>query len=349
MPFEITEDTNKERKIKRVPTIKVMGVGGAGNNAITRMIESGIKDVTFVAANTDLQVLEASQADVTIQLGAETTRGLGAGGYPEIGEKAAEESKPEIQEILDGTDLLFITCGMGGGTGTGATPVIAKTAKEMQILTVSIVTTPFYFEGNSRWRIATEGLQKLHSNVDTLIRISNNKLLEELPPDTTIPEAFLKADETLHQGVKGISELITKRGYINLDFADVEAVMRDAGPAMLGIGIGKGENRAEDAARMAMDSKLLEQPVKNASSIILNVSAPKNVTMKEMHAAASVIRQGCSEEADVKFGLIIDDSVPEDELRVTLIATGFEEPDNLLFSDNDIPAIYRSGLDEFLR
>ncbi|HEU24355.1 MAG: cell division protein FtsZ [Mesoaciditoga sp.] len=349
MPFEITEDTNKERKIKRVPVIKVMGVGGAGNNAITRMIEAGIKDVIFVAANTDLQVLEASQADVTIQLGAETTRGLGAGGYPEIGEKAAEESKSEIQEILEGTDLLFLTCGMGGGTGTGATPVIARIAKEMQILTVAIVTTPFYFEGNNRWRIATEGLKKLHSNVDTLIRISNNKLLEELPPETTIPEAFLKADETLHQGVKGISELITKRGYINLDFADVEAVMRNAGPAMLGIGIGKGQNRAEDAARMAMDSKLLEQPVKNASSIILNVSAPKNVTMKEMHAAASVIRQGCSEEADVKFGLIIDDTVPEDEMRVTLIATGFEEADKLLFTDSDIPAIYRSGLDDFLR
>ncbi len=349
MPFEIKEDGNREKKIKRVPVIKVMGIGGAGNNAISRMIEAGIKDVMFMAANTDLQVLEASQADVTIQLGAETTRGLGAGGYPEMGEKAAEESKPEIEEILEGTDLLFLTCGMGGGTGTGATPVIAKIAKEMQILTVAIVTTPFYFEGNNRWRIATEGLKKMHNNVDTLIRISNNKLLEELPPDITIPDAFLKADETLHQGVKGISELITRRGYINLDFADVEAVMRNAGPAMLGIGVGKGENRAEISAKMAMDSKLLEQPVKNASSIILNVSAPKNVTMKEMHVAASVIRQGCSEEADVKFGLVIDDSISEDEMRVTLIATGFEEADNLLFTDSDIPAIYRSGFDEFLR
>ncbi len=349
MPFEIKEDGNREKKVKRVPVIKVMGIGGAGNNAISRMIEAGIKDVMFMAANTDLQVLEASQADVTIQLGAETTRGLGAGGYPEMGEKAAEESKPEIEEILEGTDLLFLTCGMGGGTGTGATPVIAKIAKEMQILTVAIVTTPFYFEGNNRWRIATEGLKKMHNNVDTLIRISNNKLLEELPPDITIPDAFLKADETLHQGVKGISELITRRGYINLDFADVEAVMRNAGPAMLGIGVGKGENRAEVSAKMAMDSKLLEQPVKNASSIILNVSAPKNVTMKEMHVAASVIRQGCSEEADVKFGLVIDDSISEDEMRVTLIATGFEEADNLLFTDSDIPAIYRSGFDEFLR
>ncbi len=194
-----------------------------------------------------------------------------------------------------------------------------------------------------------EGLKNLGSNVDTLIRISNNKLLEELPVDITIPDAFLKADETLHQGVKGISELITKRGYINLDFADVESIMRNAGPAMLGIGIGNGENRAEDAANMAMESRLLEQPVNNASAIILNVSAPKNVTMKEMHVAASVIRQGSSEEADVKFGLIIDDSIPEDEMRVTLIATGFEEPEKLLFNDNDIPAIYRSGLDEFLK
>ena len=349
MPFEIEEEGRRERKVKRIPTIKVMGVGGSGNNAITRMIEAGIKDVIFVSANTDLQVLEASQADVTIQLGAETTRGLGAGGYPEIGEKAAEESVEEIEKVLDDTDLLFLTAGMGGGTGTGATPVIARIARRLGILTVAIVTTPFYFEGNNRWRIAMEGLKKLRNEVDTLIRISNNKLLEELPVDITIPEAFLKADETLHQGVKGISELITKRGYINLDFADVESIMRDAGPAMLGIGIGKGENRAEDAAKMAMESRLLEQPVNNASAIILNVSAPKNVTMKEMHVAASVIRQGCSEEADVKFGLIIDDSIPEDEMRVTLIATGFEEPDKLLFNDSDIPAIYRSGLDEFLK
>ncbi|WP_036223615.1 cell division protein FtsZ [Mesoaciditoga lauensis] len=349
MPFEIEEEGRRERKVKRIPTIKVMGVGGSGNNAITRMIEVGIKDVIFVSANTDLQVLEASQADVTIQLGAETTRGLGAGGYPEIGERAAEESVEEIEKVLDDTDLLFLTAGLGGGTGTGATPVIARVARELGILTVAIVTTPFYFEGNNRWRIAMEGLKKLQNEVDTLIRISNNKLLEELPVDITIPEAFLKADETLHQGVKGISELITKRGYINLDFADVESVMRDAGPAMLGIGIGKGENRAEEAAKMAMESRLLDQPVNNASAIILNVSAPKNVTMKEMHVAASVIRQGCSEEADVKFGLIIDDSIPDDEMRVTLIATGFEEADKLLFNDNDIPAIYRSGLDEFLK
>lgn len=331
---------------KRVPVIKVVGVGGAGNNAINRMVEIGIRDVTFISVNTDVQVLEENKADIKIQIGEKRTRGLGAGGDPRTGEEAAQESREELEQMLQDTDMLFITAGFGGGTGTGATPVIAEIAKSMGILTVAVITTPFYFEGKERWSAAIEGLKRLRKSVDTLIRISNNKLLEELPSDVTVVNAFLKADETLHQGVKGISELITKRGYINLDFADVESVMRDAGAAMLGIGIGKGPNRAVEAARRAMESKLMDRPVENAGAIILNISAPKTVQLREMHAAAAIIRQSCSEDADVKFGLIIDDELAQDEMRVTLIATGFDEEDSYLFPESEIPAVYRMGLED---
>ncbi len=348
MPFELGKgkQQNGDRFTrKRIPTIKVIGVGGAGNNAINRMVEMGIKDVTFIAVNTDVQVLEESKADITIQIGEKRTRGLGAGGNPKVGEEAALESSQKLEEILQDTDMLFITAGFGGGTGTGATPVIAEIARKLGILTVAIITTPFYFEGPERWKFAVEGLKKLRKVVDTLIRISNNKLLEELPSDVTVVNAFLKADETLHQGVKGISELITKRGYINLDFADVESVMRNAGAAMLGVGMGKGANRAVEAARRAMESKLMDKPVENARAIILNVSAPPTIQLKEMHMAAAIIRQSCSEDADVKFGLIIDNELAEDEMRVTLIATNFEDQESLLFPESEIPAIYRLGME----
>jgi cell division protein FtsZ len=244
--------------------------------------------------------------------------------------------------------MVFITAGFGGGTGTGASPVIAKIAKEMGILTVAIVTTPFYFEGPERLKKAIEGLKKLRKHVDTLIKISNNKLMEELPRDVKIKDAFLKADETLHQGVKGISELITKRGYINLDFADIESVMKDAGAAILGIGVGKGEHRAREAAKKAMESKLIEHPVENASSIVFNITAPSNIRMEEVHEAAMIIRQNSSEDADVKFGLIFDDEVPDDEIRVIFIATRFPDEDKILFPEGDIPAIYRYGLEGLL-
>ncbi len=348
MPFELGKGKQQDGDRftrKRIPTIKVIGVGGAGNNAINRMVEMGIRDVTFIAVNTDVQVLEESKANVTIQIGEKRTRGLGAGGNPKVGEEAAIESSQKIEEVLQDTDMLFITAGFGGGTGTGATPVIAEIAKKMGILTVAIITTPFYFEGPERWKAAVEGLKKLRKVVDTLIRISNNKLLEELPSDVTVVNAFLKADETLHQGVKGISELITKRGYINLDFADVESVMRGAGAAMLGVGVGKGANRAVEAARRAMESKLMDKPVENARAIILNVSAPPSIQLKEMHMAAALIRQNCSEDADVKFGLIIDNELLDDEIRVTLIATNFEDEENLLFPESEIPAIYRLGME----
>jgi cell division protein FtsZ len=344
--FEIYDESliknDEKRQPKRKPIIKVIGIGGAGNNAINRMVDAGIDGVVFVAANTDLQVLENCKADVLIPLGKD---GMGAGGEPQRGEQATLESKEKIVESLEDADMLFITAGLGGGTGTGGAPVVAEIAKEMGILTVAIVTTPFYFEGNKRWKIAMEGLSKLKGRVDTLIKISNNKLLEEVDDETTTIEAFRKADETLMQGIRGISELITKRGYINLDFADINAVMRGAGTAMLGIGIGKGENRAIDAAKNAMESRLLEQPVENATAIILNISAPENVKLKEMHMAAAIIKQKCSEQADVRLGLIIDDSISDDEMRVTLIATGFEEGEKEVFQDNDIPAIYRMGLD----
>ncbi|MCD6462746.1 MAG: cell division protein FtsZ [Thermotogae bacterium] len=346
MGFELLKEGR--RVPNRSPIIKVIGVGGAGNNAVNRMIEMGIHGVQFVAANTDLQVLEASKAEVKLQLGKDVTKGLGAGGRPDIGEKAALESEEEIRDVLADTDMLFITAGLGGGTGTGAAPVIASLAREMGILTVAIVTTPFYFEGDTRWKVAIEGIRNLQGKVDTLIKISNNKLLAELETDMPVVDAFLKADETLHQGIKGISELITKRGYINLDFADIESVMRNAGTAMLGIGIGKKENRAYEASKRAMDSKLLEHPVENASAIILNVSAPRNVTLKEMHLAASVIRQSCSDEVDVKFGLIIDDSIPPDEMRVTLIATGYEPSEAWLTSEEEIPTVFKLGLGEFI-
>ena len=347
MGFELDAGGKKieKRSAVRLPIIKVMGVGGAGNNAVNRMIELGIHGVTFVAVNTDAQVLEANLAEIKVQIGEEITKGLGAGGNPEIGKLAAQESKDKIREILEDTDMLFITAGFGGGTGTGASPVIAEIAREMEILTVAIVTTPFYFEGKNRWRSAVEGLKNMKGKVDTLIRISNNKLFEELPKDIEVTEAFLKADEILHQGVKGISELITKRGLINLDFADIESVMRNAGAALLGIGVGKGENRAVDAARAAMESKLIDYPIEDARAMILNITAPPNLRLNEIQTATMIIRQSTNEDVDVKFGMMYDEDMPEDELKVILIATNFEDGDRILIPDEDIPSLFWSGFD----
>ncbi len=332
-----------EEDLKMYPTIKVMGVGGAGNNAVNRMVELGIHGVEFIAVNTDVQVLEASKAPTKLQIGRKVTRGLGAGGDPKKGEEAAQESADEIRKILEGTDMLFIAAGFGGGTGTGASPVIASIAKEMNILTVAIVTTPFFFEGKSRWLNAIEGLKNIKGKVDTLIRISNNKLLEE--PDIEITQAFLMADSVLHQGVKGISELITKRGIINLDFADIESVMRDAGAALLGIGVGKGDNRALVAARMAMQNKLVDYPIEDARAMVLNVTAPKNAKMSEINVAMTFIRQNTSEDTDIMFGLMYDEEIPEDEMKIILIATRFEEDERILIPDEDIPAIFWKGID----
>ncbi len=347
MGFELDAGERKveRRSAVRLPIIKVMGVGGAGNNAVNRMIELGIHGVTFVAVNTDAQVLEANLAEIKLQIGEEITKGLGAGGNPEIGKMAAQESKDKIRDVLEDTDMLFITAGFGGGTGTGASPVIAEIAREMGILTVAIVTTPFYFEGKNRWKAAVEGLKSMKGKVDTLIRISNNKLFEELPKDIEVNQAFLKADEILHQGVKGISELITKRGLINLDFADIESVMRNAGAALLGIGVGRGENRAVDAARAAMESKLIDYPIEDARAMILNITAPPNLRLNEIQTATMIIRQSTNEDVDVKFGMMYDEDMPEDELKVILIATNFEDEDRILIPDEDIPSLFWSGFD----
>ncbi len=346
MGFELDSGAKRqvEKKAVRLPVIKVMGVGGAGNNAVNRMVELGIHGVTFVAVNTDVQVLDASKAEIKIQIGEELTRGLGAGGNPEIGRAAAEESKDKIREVLEDTDMLFITAGFGGGTGTGASPVIAEIAKEMGILTVAIVTTPFYFEGKNRWKAAIEGLKSMRGKVDTLIRISNNKLFEEFSKNIPVTEAFLKADEVLHQGVKGISELITKRGMINLDFADIESVMRNAGAALLGIGVGKGESRVVDAVKGSMESKLIDYPIEDAHTMIFSIIAPSNLMISEMETAAMIVRQNTNEDVDVWFGLMYDDELPEDEMRVILIATRFEDEDRILIPEEDLPSIaWRGG------
>ena len=343
MGFELERGKKEEASRAVLPVIKVMGVGGAGNNAINRMIELGIHGVEFIAVNTDVQVLEASKAPVKIQIGEKVTRGLGAGGNPEIGRRAAEESIDTIKEALQDTDMLFIAAGFGGGTGTGAAPVIAGVARELGILTVAIVTTPFFFEGPKRWNTAINGLKEIKDKVDTLIRISNNKLLEE--PDVEIAKAFLMADEILHQGVKGISELITKRGLINLDFADIESVMRNAGAALLGIGIGKGENRAAEAVKNAMESKLVDYPIEDSRTMIVNLSAPPNAKMSELNTAMMLIKQHTSEETDIILGLMHDEDLAEDEMRITLIATRFEEDERILIPEEEVPAIYWLGID----
>ncbi|MGB4262397.1 MAG: cell division protein FtsZ [Fervidobacterium sp.] len=347
MPFMIDKETKQQPadRIPGVPILKVIGVGGAGCNAINRMAEMGIRGVTLISVNTDAQVLEISKADITVQIGEKLTKGLGAGGNPKIGEEAALEDRKKLEDILHGSDMLFITAGFGGGTGTGAAPVIAEIAKNLGILTVAIVTMPFFFEGTPRWNVALEGVKRISGKVDTLIKISNNKLLEQLSPSTTIVDAFGTADEILHQGVRGISDLIMKRGYINLDFADVESVMRNAGNAMLGIGIGKGEKRVYDATRKALDSKFLDYPIENARSLILNISAPRNSTLQEMQEAAMIVKQTCSEDADMKFGMVIDDELSDDEMRVTVIATRFDVEEKFGKSEEDIPAIYKFGLE----
>lgn len=347
MPFMIEKEARQvpTERIPGVPILKVIGVGGAGCNAINRMAEAGIKGVTLISVNTDAQVLEVSKADIVVQIGEKLTKGLGAGGNSKVGEEAALEDRKKLEDILHGTDMLFITAGFGGGTGTGAAPVIAEIAKTLGILTVAIVTMPFYFEGTPRLNTANEGIRKMTGKVDTLIKISNNKLLEELSPSTTIVDAFSTADEILHQGVKGISDLIMKRGYINLDFADIESVMRNAGNAMLGIGIGKGEKRVYDATRKALDNKFLDYPIENAKSLILNISAPRNSTLQEMQEAAMIVKQTCSEDADMKFGMVIDDELSDDEMRVTVIATKFDIEDSFEKQAEDIPALYKFGLE----
>ena len=323
MDFGIIEDLLHDEQTP--PTdIKVIGVGGGGGNAINRMIESGLKKVTFVAMNTDVQALQRSNAQVRIPIGKELTGGLGAGGIPEMGQKAAEESKDEIREILEGTDMVFITAGMGGGTGTGAAPVVAELAKGMNILTVAVVTTPFAFEGRKKLQFANEGIDRLRKNVDTLILIPNQYLLKVAENNTPIKQAFLMADDVLRQGVQGISELITEPGEINIDFADVRTVMKGKGDAIMGIGLGEGANRAVDAARQAISNPLLENAkIDGAKSVLVNLTASDGLTLQEYQDVVEMITENCDQDALIIAGQAYNPDLG-DKVKVTVVATGFE-------------------------
>ena len=302
--------------------IKVIGVGGGGNNAISRMRENGLSGVEFLALNTDLQTLQESNADLRLQIGEKLTRGLGAGANPSVGEKAAEESKSEIEEAIKGADMVFITAGMGGGTGTGAAPVVAQVAKEMDILTVGVVTKPFTFEGRKRATQAESGIEKLKENVDTLITIPNDRLLQIVEKRTSMVEAFQMADQVLMDAVSGISELIAVPNVINLDFADVESIMSDQGIAHMGIGRASGENRAVDAAKAAVNSPLLETSIEGANAVLLNVTAAE-VGLMEANEAAELIRESIDSDANIIFGVGSNESLGE-EIKITVIATGFD-------------------------
>ena len=302
--------------------IKVIGVGGGGNNAVNRMIESGLQGVQFLSANTESQVLELSQADVKIQLGEKVTKGLGAGANPQVGEEAAQESREEIMKALDGADMVFVTAGMGGGTGTGAAPIVAECAKELGALTVGVVTKPFAFEGKRRRAQADKGIEFLTQKVDTIITIPNDKLLQVVDKKCSLSDAFRTADDVLRQGIKGISDLIQVPGLINLDFADVKTIMTDQGEALMGIGVGEGENRAADAAKMAINSPLLETSIEGAKGVLLNISGSSNLSLCEINEAAEIISEAADPDANIIFGSVIDDNLG-DKVQITVVATGF--------------------------
>lgn len=309
--------------VEEFAKIKVVGVGGGGNNAINRMIECGLKGIEFIAVNTDRQTLYSSKAEIKLQIGEKLTRGLGAGANPEIGMKAAEESRNEIAESLKGCDMVFITAGMGGGTGTGAAPIIAEVAKELGILTVGVVTKPFTFEGKRRQKHAEKGIEELKVKVDTLVTIPNDRLLQVAEKKTTIVQAFAMADEVLKQGIQGISDLIAVPNLINLDFADVKTIMYNRGIAHMGIGKASGENRAVEAAKQAIKSPLLETSIDGAQAVLLNITGGDDLGLFEVNEAADLIRQAVDEDANIIFGAGIDESM-KDEIRITVIATGFD-------------------------
>ncbi|MFS0643571.1 cell division protein FtsZ [Siminovitchia sp. 179-K 8D1 HS] len=313
-------DTN----IDSLATIKVIGVGGGGNNAVNRMIEHDVQGVEFIAVNTDAQALNLSKAEIKMQIGAKLTRGLGAGANPEVGKKAAEESKEQIEEALKGSDMVFVTAGMGGGTGTGAAPVIAQIAKDLGALTVGIVTRPFTFEGRKRATQASGGIDAMKESVDTLIVIPNDRLLEIVDKSTPMLEAFREADNVLRQGVQGISELIAVPGLINLDFADVKTIMTNKGSALMGIGVATGENRAVEAAKKAISSPLLETSIDGAQGVLMNISGGTNLSLYEVQEAADVVASASDQEVNMIFGSVINENL-KDEIVVTVIATGFNE------------------------
>lgn len=334
--------------------IRVIGVGGAGSNAVNRMIEAGLQGVQFIALNTDSQALMSSNATHKVRLGEKVTKGLGAGSDPDVGKKAAEESREEIRQLLDGSDMVFVTAGMGGGTGTGGAPVVCEVAKECSALTVAVVTKPFTFEGKRRRDQAERGIDQLRGKVDTLIIIPNDRLLQVIDKRTSMLEAFKIADDVLRQGVQGISDLITVPGLINLDFADVRTIMTNAGSALMGIGRASADDRAVKAAREAISSPLLEASIQGAKGILLNITGSSNLGLFEVNEAAEIIAEAADPEANIIFGAVIDEAM-QDEVRVTVIATGFESPKSnhkpkpakeleiqpLVTDDLEIPAFLR--------
>jgi len=311
-------------EIETFARIKVVGVGGSGSNAISRMIECKLRGVEFVAINTDAQDLHHSKAAEKIHIGKNLTKGLGAGMNPEIGRQAAEENRDEIAEVLKGADMVFVTCGMGGGTGTGGAPIVAEVAKEAGALTIAVVTKPFSFEGAQRKAIGAEGLENLRERVDALITISNDRLLQIIDRKTTLINAFRVVDDVLRQGVQGISDLISKPGIVNVDFADVKAILQDSGSALMGIGTSSGENRSAEAAKLAINSPLLEFSIDGAKGILFNVSGGPDMTMLEINEAANVITESIDPNAKVIFGASVDESAKKGELTITVVAAGFD-------------------------
>ncbi|MDY4518966.1 MAG: cell division protein FtsZ [Candidatus Spyradocola sp.] len=326
-----------EQEIVPGACIKVVGCGGAGNNAVNRMVEYGLRGVEFVAINTDRQALSQSKAENKIQIGEKLTKGLGAGAKPEIGKAAADETKDEISKMLKGSDLVFITAGMGGGTGTGAAPVVAQLAREMGILTIGVVTKPFLFEGRQRMLNAEKGIMELKAQVDTLVVIPNDKLLQIVGKNTSLPDAFRMADDVLRQGIQGISDLIAVPALINLDFADVKTIMQSRGMAHMGIGLGKGENRMVEAAKQAISSPMLETSIDGAKAVLINITGGSAIGILEVNEAASLIAQAADPEANIIFGAGIDETF-DDEVRITVIATGFEGADYNLPKSSAQPA-----------
>ncbi|MDT2674242.1 cell division protein FtsZ [Enterococcus dongliensis] len=312
-----------DNNINEGAVIKVIGVGGGGGNAINRMIEENVKGVEFIASNTDVQALKNSKAETVIQLGPKYTRGLGAGSQPEVGQKSAEESEQAIRDALEGADMVFITAGMGGGTGTGAAPIVAKIAKDLGALTVGVVTRPFSFEGPKRGRFAAEGISLLKENVDTLLIISNNRLLEVVDKKTPMLEAFREADNVLRQGVQGISDLITAPGYVNLDFADVKTVMANQGTALMGIGVASGEDRVVEATKKAISSPLLETSIDGAEQVLLNITGGLDMTLFEAQDASDIVANAATGDVNIILGTSISEELG-DEIRVTVIATGID-------------------------
>lgn len=335
MDFDMLEDLLQNEQTP--PTdIKVVGIGGAGGNAINRMIASGLKKVTFVAMNTDIQALQRSNAQIRMPLGRELTGGLGAGGVPDVGEKAAEESREEIKKLLTGTDMVFITAGMGGGTGTGAASIVAEISREVNALTVAVVTTPFAFEGKKKLQLALEGIEKLRKQVDTLILIPNQYLLKVVENNTPIKKAFLLADDVLRQGVQGISELITEPGEINIDFADVKTVMKGRGDALMGIGVGEGTTRAVDAARAAINNPLLENAsIDGAKSVLVNLAGGDGLTLQEYQDVVELITENCAEDALIIAGQAYNPELGE-KIKVTVVATGFDRPEEDLQEEIEV-------------